>query len=298
VGPSDRHEAYKPDSTQPKNVRLRYDTVTVKGGDSIKGFLLARGIYPGPNAYSLIYEANPQLRHVDSLQVGEQVTLPVLPEAAVDASREISEKALVVAVLHREEKEQTATTFKDIANDAASLSGARSSAAAARVRNISRAVDEGLYQGPVTKGVLASLDGFGRLTNRIVDRASAQGSVDRQDLNTLAAIQKSVRAVTGCIRNYGQCIAPVEIRTLDAAKNVLDGIEVYAAPYDLSDIPDCLTDAMCASRLRTLSSPARGEFPTTPFGFWAVRDGKRVSDVRLLTVRSDPRYNLLDLKVR
>lgn len=298
VGPNDRREAYQPDPTQPTTVQLQYDTVTIKRGDTIKNFLLARGIYPGPNAYGFIYEANPDLRHVDSLKVGEQVILPILPDAAIEASREISEKALVVALLHREEKEQTAATFKDLASDAASFTGDRGNAAAAQLRNISRTVDQGLNHGPVTQGVLASLDVYGRLADKIVDRSSANASVDRKDLSALAAIQKGVKAVAGCINKSGQCIAPVEIRTLDDANNVLHGIEVYAAPYDLHDVPDCLDDALCAAQLRTLSSPARGELPTTPFGVWAMRNGKRISEVKLLRVRSDPRYNVLDLRVR
>ena len=54
-------------SELPKGMTLELDIVTVKYGDTISDLLMSRRVFPNSDAYSIIFDQNPDLRNIDHI---------------------------------------------------------------------------------------------------------------------------------------------------------------------------------------------------------------------------------------
>ena len=293
---------------------VRLAEATIRPGESMKMLLRRNGIFPDANAYALVYEANPFLGSVDSIQAGASILLPKLSPDLV-----LAEPTTVLAVLdlHAELKAElesiagaTALEIADLLTDlgfAASqlpaedpLIGALQDLhqklraldahhSTAGRNTLTHLIFELRYLGDLlngrdrSAGTLANIPERGDPASPLHRRPhlaqNLRTETEERRIRELAeAARRDVNTFERCVRSGTSCEVTVLVNTVSRTGAPRNGLQVLAAPALFADDPTCRSDPMCLRMFRRLSSPAVHELPTgTPFAVWVEENDQPIS---------------------
>lgn len=288
--------AYRLSSSDVQNTEIVFQSVTVRPRESLIGLLTRHSIVPNPDAYSLVYAANPDLEDVDRLRAGANVRIPIVEgpphvERALERDyiteiqafvglrsslrREIASTSMLINVLLPKvpqvvADEGEANRFKNTLERIQKLSDdfAPDKAVGGRAT-----MEQIIFETRAVNSVLADLIGD----------ANATTNSYREKRELIAAIGEDLDALGSCARTAINCERTATVRTIGRNNVEHRNLQVYAAPRALATAPNCRQDPGCLRSFRKLSSPAEHELPAGPnFVIWAERNGRVISEMKAI----------------
>jgi hypothetical protein len=270
--------------------KITLTTKTVAEGATIKGLLYDAGILPNADAYRVLYELNPSLRHVSKVAVGNEIVLPIIETGenigrtsgslfkleTFDESREaLSESAPAMSEAFEELIAHAVAAAPDEDRKARMTTALASYAAGTQAIAKSAASQSTLI---FVRGLVQAI---GELLQAFKDGKQAlPGDADR-----VLGMAEGVNTIADCSRSNANCDLPVRVTTRKGTSDVPSLRVMYASAYR-ADQAACTRQTHCVEEFRIGTSPALHELPPAKYTIWAINaTGKVVSDRRDIDVK-------------
>lgn len=274
----------------PSDFTIRVTQKKVAAGNTIKGLLQDAGILPNADAYRVLYNLNPALRHVSKVAVGQEIILPVIetgqnvdrPAGSVvkletfDASREaLSQSTAGLSA----PSEQTVTRV------VAAITGGDRKAQLSAALSGYVAASQSIAKSAAGQNSLGFVRGLTEAINQLLDRFKDGPEPSAAEADQLLGMAEDINAIADCGRSNANCDLSIKVRTRNNAGDVLRLRIMYASAYR-ADQPTCTRQAHCVEEFRTGTSPALNELPPAKYTIWAMdAAGTVVSDRRDIVVK-------------
>jgi hypothetical protein len=295
--------------------RLTVSSVTVKPDDTIHSLLIGNKIRPDIEAFTLVYELNPQVQSLKSLKAGTTLLLPLL-QPGPKLSAELEAGFKVALTVDPDVKDtlgrntQVLTTIFPVnatltpSKVANGVSVESSGQAARYVVNRLEFFRRSIIRRngrPVTRETLEQLIGDAEtMTALLTPVMKGERRLTADDARQIVSIQKDIKIKETHFVQVAAGEPPdawpkvkIVVRTIKQGKPV-SGLRVYYVPEALK------TRADQVRPFDTLSSPCERKMPEADYIIWASKDNnsKPISVMQRLIVRKESTTGPVDLAIR
>jgi hypothetical protein len=251
---------------------INVQKVTLKEGDTVSGTLVRYGIKPTSDAYGYVLDLNPDLESVNDVRVRQSLKVPT----ALDNTGMVT---LQVNSDLRGSIRTSSNTLSREANEAALDSETRK-----RMNRIAM-LSSSVAERPISTEELEQVEALNAKTLAIAQKRKSGEAISPKEKETVVAVEADLKA---------KADSPVSdvILTVKTVKEA-DGTEVPL--LTVCYVPVALFEDACQGKFDKLSSPTMRRLPIANYMIWAIKEGHRVSQSKIVEVRKDTTF--VDLPV-